>query len=194
MTLGENKDIVLALMEEYAPNKLHNSDDDDIPVRLNLVYSTAYEEVAELKKILKTKVLKEITGQTSEGYTKHSLPTMDQLKKVIALDENNIEVEPDYKTVGKKDIYINNESDAQYIIEYYAYPTVITNETTDDFVLEVDQDAQMLLPYLVVNDLLKSDPSEDYTSFLQEYQRKREQFDSRREIPSIVAKDVGGVL
>jgi hypothetical protein len=194
MTLGENKDIVLALMEEYAPNKLHNSDDDDIPVRLNLVYSTAYEEVAELKKILKTKVLKEITGQTSEGYTKYSLPTMYQLKKVIALDENNIEVEPDYKTVGKKDIYINNESDAQYIIEYYAYPTVITNETTDDFVLEVDQDAQMLLPYLVVNDLLKSDPSEDYTSFLQEYQRKREQFDSRREIPSIVAKDVGGVL
>ena len=194
MTLGENKDIVLALMEEYAPNKLHNSDDDDIPVRLNLVYSTAYEEVAELKKILKTKVLKEITGQTSEGYTKYSLPKMYQLKKVIALDENNIEVEPDYKTVGKKDIYINNESDAQYIIEYYAYPTVITNETTDDFVLEVDQDAQMLLPYLVVNDLLKSDPSEDYTSFLQEYQRKREQFDSRREIPSIVAKDVGGVL
>lgn len=194
MTLGENKDIVLALMEEYAPNKLHNSDDDDIPVRLNLVYSTAYEEVAELKKILKTKVLKEITGQTSEGYTKYSLPTMYQLKRVIALDENNMEVEPDYKTVGKKDIYINNESDAQYIIEYYAYPTVITNETTDDFVLEVDQDAQMLLPYLVVNDLLKSDPSEDYTSFLQEYQRKREQFDSRREIPSIVAKDVGGVL
>lgn len=194
MTLGENKDIVLALMEEYAPNKLHNSDDDDIPVRLNLVYSTAYEEVAELKKILKTKVLKEITGETSEGYTKYSLPTMYQLKRVIALDENNIEVEPDYKTVGKKDIYINNESDAQYIIEYYAYPTVITNETTDDFVLEVDQDAQMLLPYLVVNDLLKSDPSEDYTSFLQEYQRKREQFDSRREIPSIVAKDVGGVL
>ena len=44
------------------------------------------------------------------------------------------------------------------------------------------------------NDLLKSDPSEDYTSFLQEYQRKREQFDSRREIPSIVAKDVEGVL
>lgn len=194
MTLGENKDIVLALMEEYAPNKLHNSDDDDIPVRLNLVYSTAYEEVAELKKILKTKVLKEITGQTSDGYTKYSLPTMYQLKKVIALDENNIEVEPDYKTVGKKDIYINNESDAQYIIEYYAYPTVITNETTDDFVLEVDQDAQMLLPYLVVNDLLKSDPSEDYTSFLQEYRRKREQFDSRREIPSIIAKDVGGVL
>ncbi len=194
MTLGENKDIVLALMEEYAPNKLHNSDDDDIPVRLNLVYSTAYEEVAELKKILKTKILKEITGQTSEGYTKYSLPTMYQLKKVIALDENNIEVEPDYKTVGKKDIYINNESDAEYIIEYYAYPTVITNETTDDFVLEVDQDAQMLLPYLVVNDLLKSDPSEDYTSFLQEYQRKREQFDSRREIPSIIAKDVEGVL
>lgn len=194
MTLGENKKITLALIEEYAPNKLNNSDDEDIPVRLNLVYSTAYEEVAELKKILKTKVLKEITGQTSEGYTKYSLPTMYQLKRVIALDEKNIEVQPNYKTIGNKDIYINNESNAKYIIEYYAYPSVITEETDDDFMLEIDQDAQFLLPYLVVNDLLKADPSEDYSAFLNEYKRKREQFDSRRTISSIIANNSGGEL
>lgn len=194
MTLGENKDIALALMEEYAPGKVGHSDDDDITLRINLIYSLAYQEISELKKILKTKILKDITGETSEGYTKYSLPTMYQLKRVIALDEKNCEVEPDYKTIGKKDIYINNESDAQYIIEYYAYPTVITNETEDDFVLEVDQDAQFFLPYMVVKDILKADPSEDHTAFLQEYERKREQFDSRREIPSMIAKEVGGVL
>lgn len=191
MTLGENKDIALALMEEYAPGKLHNSDDNDIPTRLNLIYSTAYQELSELKKIIKTKVIKEITGKTSEGYTKYSLPTMYQLKKVIALDKNNVEVEPVYKLIGKKDIYISNESDAQYIVEYYAYPTVITSETDDEFMLEIDQDAQMLLPYLVVNDLLKADPSEDYSAFLNEYRRKREQFDTRREIPSIIAVENG---
>lgn len=194
MTLGENKDIALALMEEYAPEKTGHSDDDDITLRINLIYSIAYQEISELKKILKTKVLKEITGETSEGYTRYSLPTMYQLKRVLALDEINCEVEPDYKIIGKKDIYISNESDAQYIIEYYAYPTVITNETEDDFVLEVDQDAQFFLPYMVVKDILKADPSEDHTAFLQEYERKRQQFDSRREIPSMIAKEVGGVL
>ena len=194
MTLGENKDIALALMEEYAPEKTGHSDDDDITLRINLIYSLAYQEISELKKILKTKVLKEITGITSEGYTRYSLPTMYQLKRVIALDENNCEVEADYKTIGKKDIYINNESDAQYIIEYYSYPTVITSETEDDFMLEVDQDAQFFLPYMVVKDILKADPSEDHTAFLQEYERKREQFDSRREIPSMIASEVGGEL
>lgn len=194
MTLGENKDIALALMEEYAPEKTGHSDDEDITLRINLIYAIAYQEISELKKILKTKVLKEITGETSKGYTKYSLPTMFQLKRVIALDENNCEVEPDYKTIGKKDIYISNDSDAQYIIEYYAYPTVITNETEDDFVLEVDQDAQFFLPYMVVKDILKADPSEDHTAFLQEYERKRQEFDSRREIPSMIAKEVGGVL
>lgn len=194
MTLGENKDIALALMEEYVPEKIGHSDDDDITLRINLIYSIAYQEISELKKILKTKVLKEITGETSEGYTKYSLPTMYQLKRVIALDEINCEVEPDYKTIGKKDIYISNESDAQYIIEYYAYPTVITNETEDDFVLEIDQDAQFFLPYMVVKDILKADPSEDHTAFLQEYERKRQEFDSRREIPSMISKEVGGVL
>jgi len=194
MTLGENKDIALALMEEYAPEKAGHSDDDDITLRINLIYSLAYQEISELKKILKTKVLKEITGETSEGYTKYSLPTMYQLKRVIALDENNCEVEADYKTIGKKDIYISNESDAQYIIEYYAYPSLITNDTEDDFMLEIDQDAQFFLPYMVVKDILKADPSEDHTAFLQEYERKREQFDSRREIPTMIAKEVGGVL
>lgn len=194
MTLGENKDIALALMEEYAPEKTGHSDDDDITLRINLIYSLAYQEISELKKILKTKVMKEITGETSEGYTKYSLPTMYQLKRVIALDENNCEVEADYKKIGKKDIYISNESDAQYIIEYYAYPTVITNDTEDDFVLEVDQDAQFFLPYMVVKDILKADPSEDHTAFLQEYERKRQEFDSRREIPTMIAKEVGGVL
>jgi hypothetical protein len=194
MTLGENKDIALALMEEYAPEKAGHSDDADITLRINLIYSLAYQEISELKKILKTKVMKEITGETSEGYTKYSLPAMYQLKRVIALDENNCEVEADYKTIGKKDIYISNGSDAQYIIEYYAYPAVITNDTEDDFVLEVDQDAQFFLPYMVVKDILKADPSEDHTAFLQEYERKRQQFDSRREIPSMTAKEVGGVL
>ena len=43
----------------------------------------------------------------------------------------------------------------------------------------------MILPYAVANDILKVDPSADYTAFLNEYKRKKEELDTRKEIPSI---------
>ena len=59
-------------------------------------------------------------------------------------------------------------------------PTVINDETEDEFELEIDQDAQMFLPYLVANDYLKTDPSANYTAFFKEFQRKLQDFDTRK--------------
>lgn len=192
MTLEENKKITLALIEEYSPTNVLLTDDEDISKRLNLVYAPNYQELSQNKKIIKTKVLKEIIGKTEEGYEEISLPSnMYQLRRVIALDKNNNEVEADYKTIGKK-IYISKESDAKYILEYNASPTVINEKTDKDFVLEIDQDVQMFLPYAVANDILKVDPSSDYTAFLAEYKRRLEALDTRREISSIIAEE--GVL
>ena len=179
MTLGENKKITLALIEEYSPNNQYLTDDEDIRARLNLVYAPAYQELAQIKKILKTKTLKEIIGETSEGYTEYTLPSaMYQFKRIIGLDENNNVVEVPYRPIGKNKIYISKEVDANVILEYYAYPSVITEETSNDFSLELDQDAQMVLPYLVANDILKADPSADYTAFFREFQRKMESLDT----------------
>lgn len=190
MTLGENKKIALALIEEYSPNNL--SDDEDILSRLNLIYSPNYQKLSQEKKIIKTKILKEITGSTEEGFEEYSLPSnMYQLRKVIALNDKNIEVEPSYKVIGKK-IYLNKEIDAKVILEYFMYPSIITTETDDDFMLEIDQDVQMILPYAVANDVLKSDPSSDYKSFQSEYRQKLQELDTRREIPSVVIEE--GVL
>lgn len=179
MTLGENKKITLALIEEYSPNHQSNTDDEDIAMRLNLVYSTAYQEMAQHKKILKTKTLKEISGETSKGYSEYSLPSnMYQLKRIIGLDKDNNVVNVPYMPIGKKKIYISDEVDVNVILEYYAYPTVITEETDDDFTLEIDQDVQLILPYLVANDILKADPSADYTAFSKEFQRKMQELDT----------------
>ena len=189
MTLEENKKITLALIEEYSPTSEYLTDDEDIATRLNLVYAPNYQELSQVKRILKTKVLKEITGETDEGYEEISLPSnMYQLVKVIALDDKNREVTPDYKTIGNK-IYISKESDAKYILEYYMYPAIITKEIDDSFVLELEQDAQMLLPYLVANDILKVDPSSDYTAFQSEYRRKLELLNPRKTLSSIVIEE-----
>ena len=192
MTLGENKKIALALIEEYSPNNPLLTDDEDISTRLNLIYSPNYQKLSQEKKIIKTKILKEITGSTEEGFEEYSLPSnLYQLRKVIALNDKNIEVEPDYKVIGKK-IYLNKEIDAKVILEYFMYPSIITTETDDDFMLELDQDVQMILPYAVANDVLKADPSSDYKAFQLEYRQRLQDLDTRREIPSIVVGE--GVL
>ncbi len=190
MTLGENKKICLALIEEYVKTNEKLTDDTDIQDRINLLYAPAYQELSQTKKIIKTKTIKEIADEVTEkGYEEFSLPSdMYQLRKVVAWDKDGTNVPLDYKILGKK-IYINRESNAQYLIEYYIYPSVITENTSDKFMLELDQDAQMILPYQVANDILKVDPSADYSAFLGEYQRKLQALDSRREIASISVEE-----
>lgn len=188
MNLRDNKKIVLGLIEEYAPSNPLLTDDEDISSRLNLVYAPAYQELSQDKKIIKTKELKGIS-QEGEGYEEFSLPAnLYQQKRIIALDENNNQVSPDFYTIGKK-IYINRASNYRYILEYYAYPTVITEETPDEFTLEIEQDAQMILPYMVASDILKTDPSSDYTAFEAVYQRKLRDWDTARSSISITVKE-----
>lgn len=183
---------MLGLIEEYSPTNKYLTEDEDIKNRINLIYAPNYQELSQSKKILKTKILKEITGETGEGYEEISLPSnMYQLKKIVALDENNNEVKADYRPLGKK-IYIDKKIDARYVLEYYAYPAIITEETEDEFSLEIEQDAQMVLPYAVANDILKADPSSDYTAFLAEYKRKLELLDPRKILPSVTIEE--GVL
>lgn len=190
MTLGENKKLALGLIEEYSPNNPLLTDDTDIATRLNLVYATNYQELATKKKILKTKTLKEISEMVEEeGYTQYTLPSnMYQFKRIIALDQNNNIVNEDYYQIGKNKIFINNESNYTYILEYYAYPTVITDETDDDFTLEIDLDVQMILPYMVASDILKTDPSADYTAFMNTYQKKLSEINTSLTAPKVVIK------
>jgi len=192
MTLGENKKIALGLIEEYSKNNDNLTEDEDISTRINFLYSTNYQELSQIKKIIKTRIIRDILEDTEEGYEEFSLPAnLYQLRRVIASDENNNIKEADYYTLGKK-IYISKKTGYKYTLEYYIYPSIITDETDDNFTLEIDQDAQMLLPYAVANDILKADPSSDYKAFYNEYRRKLDMFDNGRIAPGIIVKE--GVL
>lgn len=181
MNLGDNKKIMLGLIEEYSPTNQYLTDDEDIKNRLNLVYAPNYQYLAQIKKILKTKII--TINETTDTTVENSLP-MDlyQFKRLVALDSNNNRISPEYDIIGKK-IYIK-QKEGKYIIEYYAYPIEITLDTKDNFELEIEQDAQALLPYLVANDILKVDPSADYTAFYAEYQKRLERLDNRNTLSS----------
>lgn len=189
MNLGDNKKIMLGLIEEYSPTNQYLTDDEDIRNRLNLVYAPNYQYLSQIKKILKTKII--TVNETTDTTIENSLPMdMYQFKRLVALDSNNNRISPEYDIIGKK-IYIK-QKEGKYIIEYYAYPTEISIDTEDSFELELDADAIASLPYLVANDILKVDPSADYTAFYSEYQRRMERLDNRKTLAS--AEVVEGYL
>lgn len=190
MTYGENKKITLALIEEYSPNMNNKTENEDIALRLPFLYNLAYKELAMTKKIIATKTYSEISDeQKSDRYTSYSLPSdLYQIKNIMVLDEDNKPSNADYYTVQNK-IYINDNSKGNTVLEYYRYPQEINEETTDDFYLEIDEDAQGILPYKVADDILKTDPSSDYTAFATEYQRKLQILDTRKNIPTVILKE-----
>lgn len=190
MTYGENKKITLALIEEYSPNMNEKTEDEDIALRLPFLYNLAYKELAMTKKIVAIKTYSEIPDeQKSDRYTSYSLPSdLYQIKNIMVLDEDNKPSNADYYTVQNK-IYINDNSKGNTVLEYYRYPQEINEETTDDFYLEIDEDAQGILPYKVADDILKTDPSSDYTAFATEYQRKLQILDTRKNIPTVILKE-----
>ena len=192
MTLVENKKITLGLIEEYSKDNQNLTEDEDIYNRINLLYSTAYQELSQNKKITKTRTLREVMDLIEDGYDVYSLPSnLYQVNNVYALDENNNPKTADYYYIGNK-IYISKKTPYKYILEYSAYPQVITEETENDFQLEIDQDVQLILPYAVANDILKTDPSSDYSAFYAEYKRKLEALDSRTRNATVKFKE--GVL
>lgn len=188
MKLIENIKIVLSLIDEYAPDSTELfTEDEDIQNKIKNLYNQPYQELSQLKKIKKIKNINKTTS-TEEHYTAYSLPSdMYQLKSVIALDNySNRPIDGDFYIIETENkIYINDASDATYKIEYYAYPTFINENTNDNFYLELNQDVQNILPYKVVDNLLKSDPSADYTAFKQAYEEAINKLDTRTMLPSI---------
>ncbi len=190
MTYGENKKITLALIEEYSPNIDKKTEDEDIALRLPFLYNLAYKELAITKKIIATKVYTEVSEDKKENkYTSYSLPSdLYQIKNIMTLDGNNKPGNADYYIVQDK-IYLNNNVQGKTVLEYYKYPREINEETDDDFYLEIDEDVQGILPYKVADDILKTDPSSNYTAFATEYQRKLQALDIRKNIPTVILKE-----
>ena len=190
MTYGESKKQVLALIEEYASHITKEyTEDEDIALRLPHLFDLAYQELAQNKKIIATKLYPE-KEEKVDKYTAYTLPSdLYQIKNVFMIDNYNRKGNVDYYILGKNKIYINDNTRGQTVLEYYKFPQNINEETDNDFYLELDQDAQSVLVYKVASDILKTDPSGDYTAFATEYQRVLQLLDNRKNVPSVSLKE-----
>ena len=132
------------------------TEDEDAKTKCANLYAPAYQELADFRTRKKIKEL-EVKKTEKEGYEEFSLPKCKQIRQIIGIDKYNNKTAIYYYTLGEK-IFVSNKKDTKVKIEYLPFLTVITDETGDDFELEIDQDLQMILPYKIASDLFKTDP------------------------------------
>lgn len=165
MTYGENKKLFMALCDEYAPDNNYFTDDEDIQIKCALLYAAPYEELSNYRTEPKIKEVEVSKYEEVQGYERVKMPDCKKVLSVSVLDEyNNPSAVGDYRILGDY-LYLSNADDLRYVIEYTPYLTMINEETPDDFELEIPQNLQTVLPYMVAADLFKTDPGQDWTAF-----------------------------
>lgn len=170
MILSQIKELAVKLIDEYS-NNANITDDEDIRLKLNGLCNLGQIELSLIKKIKKTYEF--------------------VIDEVAETEFRTIELPEDYMEENKLRYYTTNNTLLNYYVqdnklkihkdclgnfefEYYAKPTEITEETDDNYELEIDLIAQQVLPYYVASDILKSDVSANYTAFEAKYNAKLE--------------------
>lgn len=168
MTLLEMKKKVLQLIEEIDDSKELTSD-PDIAAKLNSVINQVQFELARMKKI---PACETVEFKASEPFDLFTLKDFYQLM-TLRVKNDKAECEMFNNTILASD-------DCEALVFYYKYPTVITDDTTDDYKFELSRDALEIMPYGVAADLLKSDVSTNYGSvYSQRYETMLQRLDPR---------------
>lgn len=155
MTYLENKKKFFALIDEKNPNNQYFTDDEDARIKCADLYDNRYMELASLRINKKTKSY-EIT-ETGRGYQVFSLPNGLRIRILGGRNEYEEPIQMDYRIEGEK-LLVSKAVLGKVVLEYNPFPTHITDETEDDFELEIDDELASILPYGVASDLFKTDP------------------------------------
>jgi hypothetical protein len=184
MKLDVMKKKVLGLIEELNPDSEFLTDDPDIATKLEDVITQIMFELARFKKIPDYVEMKVKEGQLVrfEDITDASDYEVYQISVIRGVD---------YEMKAQGTV-IKMLEDGVAEVEYFRYPTRITDKNRVKYEIELSQDALEIMPYGVAGDLLKSDISSDYGAiYSRRYEQMISQLDSRYAMPSIYIE--GGI-
>lgn len=172
MKLLEMKKKVLGLIEELNPNHELLTDDPDIATKMEDVITQIMFEMARFKKI--------------PDYVEMKVKEGDLIRFEDITDETDYEVyqiniirgvKYDFKAQGTVIKFLETGTAE---IEYFRYPTRITDKNREKYVFELTEDVLEIMPYGIAGDLLKSDISTDYGKIYSErYEAMKQVLDPR---------------
>ena len=185
MLLEEMKRKALALIEELNPESEYLTDDPDIATKLEDVITQVMFELARNKKIPEYAEMEVTAGDIIrfadiKDETDHDVY---QISVVRGVDH-------EIKAQGTV-IKVLESGTAE--IEYFRYPTRITDKNREKYTFDLSQDVLEIMPYGIAADLLKSDISTEYgTIYAVRYKELLQMLDPRYQMTSIYIE--GGVL
>lgn len=180
----EMKNKVLALIEELNPNSELLTDDPDIEAKYEYVLTQIMFELARMKKI--------------PDYIELEVEKDALIRFEDITDESDYEV---YQIDAIRGVAHERKAQGTVIkflesgtaeIEYFRYPTRITDKNRAKYEFELSEDALEIMPYGIAGDLLKSDVSADYGNvYSARYEAMKQMLDPRYQMTYVTIE--GGI-
>ena len=178
MTLLTMQTKVFALIEELNPDSELLTDDPDIAAKFESVLTQVMFELARYKKIPDY-----VEMQVEKG----SLIRFEDITDETDYEVYQIDVirgvEHEFKAQGTVIKFLESGTAE---IEYFRYPTRITDKNRAKYVFDLSEDVLEIMPYGIAADLLKSDVSAEYGSvYATRYETMKQALDPRYKMDSI---------
>lgn len=175
---------VLSLIEEINPNSENLTDDPDIEAKYEYVLTQVMFEMARIKKI--------------PDYVEMDVEEGDLIRFEDITDETDYEVYQIDQVRGvaherkAQGTVIKILEDGKAEVEYFRYPTRITDKNREKYTFELSEDVLEIMPYGIAADLLKSDVSAEYGSvYATRYEQLKQMLDPRYQMTYITIE--GGI-
>lgn len=174
----------LGLIEELNPKSEFLTDDPDIATKLEDVITQVMFELARFKKI--------------PDYVEMNVKKGDVIRFEDIADVSDYEV---YQINCIRGVAYEIKAEGTVIkiledgvaeVDYFRYPTRITEKNRAKYTFELSQDVLEIMPYGIAADVLKSDVSSEYGKiYAERYEDMKQTLDHRYAMPSISIK--GGI-
>lgn len=168
----ELKKKVLALIEELNPESENLTDDPDIQAKYEDVLTQIMFELARMKKLPDYVEMEVSAGDliSFEEITDETDYEVYQLAMIRGVDY-------ELKAQGTKIKFLES---GVAEIEYFRYPTRITDKNRAKYEFELPEDVLEIMPYGIAADLLKSDISADNGKmYAERYEAMKQLLDPR---------------
>lgn len=184
MTLFEMKEKILTLVEELDPQSVFLTEDPQMAAKLCHVIDQVQLELARMKKLPR---FLELPVQAGE------LVDFAAISRVCGARVYQLGTVTGVNCIHRAEGTVLQMLESGVArIECYVYPSRITGQTEDGFLLELSEDCQQILPYGAAADLLKSDPAANYGKvYADRYETMLRRLDPRYRLGSISVE--GGV-
>lgn len=98
----------------------------------------------------------------------------------------------DYEWRGKKTLMLRSDLVGEWKIDYYKYPTAITDSTEDGYILDVYEEAVWCIPYYVAAHLVMQDDANAAYTLLNEWELKMSRLNESIQTDVNIIEDVYG--